>query len=331
MRFFFLLAAAFAALAALPGAVRAQDLQLGSPVACEPGKTCWIVNYFDHDSGPGVRDYRCGALGYDGHDGTDFAIRDKAAMAEGVTVVVAAPGTVRGMRDGMPDTGLAAGADAVQGRECGNGVVVAHDGGWETQYCHMRRGSIAVRSGQRVERGQPLGLVGLSGHTEFPHLHLTVRREGKKLDPFLGGASPASCGAGADALWDAEAAAALAYRPVAIYNAGFSGGPPDPDRVREGDHSPAASTKAPAIVLWADIFGVNSGDRLVLRIVGPDGKVVNEHTRTLDRRQIRRFEYAGKRTPGEWPPGIYTGEIVVTRKTEDGELAVSDRTQVELR
>jgi hypothetical protein len=42
---------------------------------------------------------------------------------------------------------------------------------------------------------------------------------------------------------------------------------------------------------------------------------VNEHARTLDRRQIRRFEFAGKRTRGKWPSGTYTGQIVLTRGT----------------
>jgi D-3-phosphoglycerate dehydrogenase len=57
----------------------------------------------------------------------------------------------------MPDTGL---RGEIAGRECGNGVVIAHEDGWETQYCHMRRGSVAVQPGERVARGQTLGLVG---------------------------------------------------------------------------------------------------------------------------------------------------------------------------
>jgi len=45
--------------------------QLGLPIDCEPGKDCWILRYVDHDPGPGVRDYMCGALTGDGHKGTD--------------------------------------------------------------------------------------------------------------------------------------------------------------------------------------------------------------------------------------------------------------------
>jgi hypothetical protein len=311
MRTFLLIAAT----AALTSAAHSAEPQLGLPLDCRPGETCWIVNYVDHDPGAGMRDYHCGALGYDGHTGTDFAIRDGAAMTAGVGVVAAAPGTVKAVRDGMPDTGLHdAEAGAVAGRECGNGVLVAHEDGWETQYCHMRRGSIAVRTGERIERGAPLGLVGLSGHTEFPHLHLTVRRAGRMVDPFLGEEPFGACRVSASALWDEASRAALAYRPIAIYNAGFSGGPPDAERIRRGESTPEAARSAAALVLWADIFGVDAGDRISLRIVGPDGTVVAENARTIDRRQIRRFEFAGKRKPAEpWPAGTYTGEIAVKR------------------
>lgn len=308
------LVAAFLLVLSGAGPARAAEPHLSLPLDCTPGETCWIPNYVDHDSGPGVRDFRCGALSYDGHKGTDFALRDEAAMRAGVAVRAAAPGIVRGMRDGMPDTGLrGAQPGDIAGRECGNGVVIAHDDGWETQYCHMRQGSIAVRQGEQVARGQTLGLVGLSGNTEFPHLHLSVRRGSKVIDPFLGDEPFGACRTSARALWDAATRAALAYQPIAIYNAGFSGVAPDADAVRRGERQAPARTGA-ALVLWTDIFGVESGDRIALRIVAPDGGTVIESTRVLDRRQIRRFEFAGKRTrTGSWPAGTYKGEIAVTR------------------
>ena len=70
------------------------------------------------------------------------------------------------------------------GRDCGNGVVIDHDDGWQTQYCHLRRGSVGVTRGQAVARGDRLGVVGMSGRTQFPHLHLSVRRDGAVIDPF---------------------------------------------------------------------------------------------------------------------------------------------------
>ena len=107
----------------------------------------------------GVADYAYGRISYDGHKGTDIAIRDFSAMEEGMAVLAAAPGVVRRRRDGMEDIGVseAGRAKAVKGRECGNGVVIGHGTGWTTQYCHMRRGSVDVVTGQSVTAGQRLG------------------------------------------------------------------------------------------------------------------------------------------------------------------------------
>ena len=53
---------------------------LGLPIRCRPGEDCWLVNLVDVDPGPGRRDYACGKMTYDGHKGTDIAIRDLAVM-----------------------------------------------------------------------------------------------------------------------------------------------------------------------------------------------------------------------------------------------------------
>ena len=60
-----------------------------------------------------------------------------------------------------------------------------------------RRHSVRVRPGQTVSAGTPLGRVGLSGATVFPHLHFTVRHKGAIIDPFAFGAAAESCGGGA--------------------------------------------------------------------------------------------------------------------------------------
>ena len=150
-----------------------------------------MQNFFDHDPGPDRRDYACGRLSYDGHSGTDFRVADVPAMMRGVTVVAAAPGTVKAVRDGMADIRLAEiGREALKGREAGNGVVIDHGDGWETQYSHLRKGSTLVRPGQTVEAGTPLGRIGMSGQAEFPHVDFAVRHDGQEIDPFTGTAGP---------------------------------------------------------------------------------------------------------------------------------------------
>ena len=298
--------------------------QLALPVACQPGSSCWIVNYVDLDPGDGVRDYTCGIATYNtgshnAHNGTDFAIRDLAAMREGVPVLAAAAGRVAGVRDGMADVSVRdTGAAAVANRECGNGVRIDHGDGWASQYCHMRSGSIAVAKGQAVTAGQPLGLVGLSGLTEFPHLHFQVDKDGVPTDPFIGAArtSARECGPGEHQLWNRQTLAALPYRTGILYNAGFAAEAPNPDEARDGRYLGfAAGTDAPALVLWADAFNVRKGDRIVLRIEGPDGAEILTRDFQIDKDQARRFFYAGtKRKDAAWQPGIYRGEARMLRE-----------------
>ena len=62
----------------------AQNIQLGMPIACELGRTCYIQNYVDIDPSPSAKDYKCGTLTYDKHDGTDFRVPSLEAQNAGV-------------------------------------------------------------------------------------------------------------------------------------------------------------------------------------------------------------------------------------------------------
>lgn len=53
----------------------------------------------------------------------------------------------------------------------GNHVVLDHGNGEFSLLAHLRRGSVAVRAGDAVARGQKLGECGNSGNTSEPHLH----------------------------------------------------------------------------------------------------------------------------------------------------------------
>jgi len=292
-------------------------IALGLPLQCQTGETCWVANYLDVTPGPGVTDFRCGARSYDGHDGVDFAIRDRGAMAAGVPVTASAAGTVKNVRDGMDDTGLLApGAEAgLKGKECGNGVVIDHGGGWQTQYCHMRQGSISVKPGESVPAGATLGAVGMSGWAEFPHVHLAVRHKGEELDPFTGHAVSSACGQAAGApLWRQELK--LAYEPAALYNAGFSPGPPDIKQIRAGEFTDVRITaQSEALVLWVDMFGVAQGDQIRMEIAGPDGGSVVSQDQKIEKTQARRYMFVGKRrTMLIWNPGAYVGRVTLTRE-----------------
>jgi murein DD-endopeptidase MepM/ murein hydrolase activator NlpD len=56
----------------------------------------------------------------------------------------------------------------------GNSIVARLDDGLYMLYAHLQAGSIKVKVGDRVKRGDPLALVGNSGNTSAPHLHFHV-------------------------------------------------------------------------------------------------------------------------------------------------------------
>jgi murein DD-endopeptidase MepM/ murein hydrolase activator NlpD len=170
------------------GPLAARDILLGSPLDCDLRGACFIQQYYDHDPTDAASDYRCATLSYDTHKGTDFALRTLTQMHLGVDVVAAAKGIVRATRDGMPDQIYNTQNSAeIDGRDCGNGVVIDHSDGWTTQYCHLKQGSVAVSRGDYVSFATRLGQVGLSGRTQCPHVHLTVRKDGGNPPIFNGG------------------------------------------------------------------------------------------------------------------------------------------------
>ncbi|MCA1336517.1 M23 family metallopeptidase [Pseudooceanicola marinus] len=296
--------------------------RLALPLDCIPGRTCHIQNYVDADPGPGARDFTCSPLTYDGHKGTDFALPDLAVMRAGVTVRAAAPGRVTALRDGMADTPWTPDRD-LDGKDCGNGLVIDHGDGWETQYCHMARGSLMIRKGQQVDTGAPLGRVGLSGRSQFPHLHLSLRHDGQVVDPFAPDA-PAICGtAPAAQLW----ADPLSYQPGGIISTGFLDALPDYSDIKAGTAArPALPADSPALVLWANLFGARAGDRLSLVIHAPDGPFSRQDI-TLDRTQAQLFRAHGKRLRAPLAPGLYTGRATLIR---DGKVLSQTTSQVQI-
>ena len=91
-------------------------------------------------------------------------------------ILSAAAGTVVAAQDGLANsaevpnpTNLATVQETV-----GNHVIVQLSDGVYALYAHMDPGSVAVRAGDRVTRGQQLGLIGSSGISTTPHLHFQI-------------------------------------------------------------------------------------------------------------------------------------------------------------
>jgi len=98
------------------------------------------------------------------HHAVDFAADN------GTTVLSAREGIVMQVDAGEPDAGDAGLRDGEA-----NLVRILHDDGSMAVYAHLQPGGVLVHPGQRVRRGQPIGLSGNSGFSSGPHLHFVVQ------------------------------------------------------------------------------------------------------------------------------------------------------------
>jgi hypothetical protein len=78
--------------------------------------------------------------------------------------------------DGQPDTPALQRNDGTvtPGLAAGNHVIQTLPRGLYGLYAHIKPGSLRVTPGQRVRKGQVIGLVGSSGNSDAPHLHFQV-------------------------------------------------------------------------------------------------------------------------------------------------------------
>ena len=73
---------------------------------------------------------------------------------------------------------------SLSGRNGGFGIMVEvnHGNGFKTRYAHLSKS--LVHRGQRVKRGEMIGLVGSTGHSTGSHLHYEVHFRKARRDPL---------------------------------------------------------------------------------------------------------------------------------------------------
>jgi len=95
------------------------------------------------------------------HNGLDISART------GVPIIAPANGVV---------------VETTSSRSLGNSLVIDHMNGYTTVYGHLEK--FLVKKGDRVTRGQIIGLMGNTGRSTGPHLHYEVRLNGKAINPL---------------------------------------------------------------------------------------------------------------------------------------------------
>ena len=295
----------------------AQTPRFDFPADCIFGADPWYRAYVALASDSTYRDHRCGVRSYENRRGTDIAPHSPDDPP--FQVLAAAAGVVAGVRDGLDDSG----DSSRQGVECGNGVHIDHGGGWATQYCHLRRNSVTVNLGARVEPGHVLRVIGSCGQSVTPHPHFQVERDGTPVDPFTGGRAsrPAHCDAAgplAGSLWRDPAQQGLAtYEPVVIYRAGLATGRTETARAHYEDYPTEATVTGGAMVGYVVLLGATGGTTVDTIITGPNGAVVFENSAQVPQTFARYFTFAATPRPrSSWPAGAYDARFMVA--TPDG-------------
>jgi murein DD-endopeptidase MepM/ murein hydrolase activator NlpD len=145
-------------LSALENVILARELKAQIHPEGRPVTEGFISSYFGERSDP-----------FDGreefHKGVDFA----GTAGSKVIAVAAGVVTWAGERSGY-----------------GKLVEINHGDGYVTRYAHNERTLVSV--GQTVKRGEPVALMGSTGHSTGPHVHFEVVRNGRQVDPltFIG-------------------------------------------------------------------------------------------------------------------------------------------------
>jgi hypothetical protein len=120
------------------------------------------------------------------HDGTT---RNENWWGYGQPVLAVADGEITALQDGIPDNLPGSLPPVTLDNLAGNYLVLRISPTRYVTYAHLQSGSVRVRLGERVRRGVTLGLLGNSGQTTGPHLHLQVTDRNSVLEsdgvPFM--------------------------------------------------------------------------------------------------------------------------------------------------
>lgn len=275
------------------------------PVAPPERGYCFIQNYVDVGPEHGGQDCYTHSRSYEQHKGTDFRVSYDAMLA-GVDVLAAANGIVLRTRDGMDDMFFQDRTIDVEGRECGNGVIIDHGDGWQTQYCHLKKESVLVSPGESVKAGSVIGQVGLSGQTEFAHVHFQVIRRGEIVCPFSGArlesvSSQTSTGAKkiepGTPLWQNESSEVLQYAPSQLLKVNYSTSPPRSAREvfqRSGFIETVKAGRSPFVFSVVTAM-LRKGDLLILRLKTEAGKLVAEKVVSISSYTAQRLDCIGRK------------------------------------
>lgn len=297
--------------------------ELTWPIASPVNTDHFVSNYLDHDPTSAIVDHDGMPHAYDGHEGTDMSTVSLRYMDRGIEIVAAAPGTVRRVVYDQYDRNL-----SWDGDQRWNAVYVRHDDESEAWYGHLRTSSVVVKEGESVERGQLLGLMGSSGRSTTPHLHLEVGRIVSGSWQHRGPWQGSHCTQ--ESLWGNQLphAADGGFRCLGVFvtTREAVGGDVNAlaiDSLKQHPLEPAVvGIDEPYLVFWLRYQCPDGGD-YSYEIRRPDGSVWSSNDYILDGHRKGHYRYSWRTWSsrvtaadyGTWTLDIATGGTVVRSTT----------------
>ncbi|MBK6544183.1 MAG: peptidoglycan DD-metalloendopeptidase family protein [Saprospiraceae bacterium] len=278
-----------------------QQAFLNSPIKGQYLNDYFIVNYVDW-SFDSIHDHHCGSKTYDGHAGTDFAIKNFSQMDKGIEVLAAADGIVTAVVDSLFDRNKT----AITGN-FGNYIAIRHPNKYYSYYAHLKKNSALVKPGDAVTSGQTLALIGSSGYSSDPHLHFELWYDSLYVvDPFKG-----SCG-NPGSLWNSE----LPYvDSFGIIDHDFCNFAPSLNELKERIPSQKKYTeKDDTISFWIQSYGIRKDDISTINWYTPSDELwfTFSYTHTSDLWYSYFYTYIFRPTLAI--PGIWKAEYLINNQ-----------------
>ena len=269
----------------------------------------YIGNYVDEDlTSPGIKDYHCGTVTYDGHRGTDICTAPYPFLKmdnNQVEAIAAAPGTIVDKQEGHFDKNCAMNSDTA------NYIIIQHADGSCALYWHFKKNSVTTKLiGQTVALGEYLGVAGSSGSSTAPHLHFEVwssTLSSSLKDPWAG-----TCNSMGGATWWT---AQKPYTEHALLKAQVNkilAVLPGCDTT-ETPNEDSCFTAGSTAKFYFFLRNETIGDTVHERIANPGGSTFTSWTHNSIANYIASYWYFNKVLPAT--PGIYTYETVYNGTT----------------
>src|SRR5688572_15904856 len=246
-----------------------------------------LLNYVDDDLSSGARDYQSAPHTYNGHNGTDISLYHFRAMDRGMQVLAGRGGRVVSVIDGYYDRNT-----SMNGTQA-NQVVIEDETGTRAIYGHLRNGSISVKPGETVTAGQQIAMVGSSGSSTIPHLHIEFRQGLSTLvDPWSGPANPVT------SLWNSQEPY-VGFNPFRVMDLGMftqssAGGSLSFISMSQFEERLGApvvyGANEPAVAFWF-LYQGQAGNTYRVEILRPNGTLFSSADGTMSQKQQLAYQY----------------------------------------